>query len=68
MAITTFSFTKDWTNPTDFPTIETSEAQVRADLQILHNETRDKINELIGDYNVTVASALTNADIDSATQ
>lgn len=68
MAITTFSFTKDWMNPTDFPTIETSEAQVRADLQILHNETRDKINELIGDYNVTVASALTNADIDAATQ
>lgn len=68
MAIAAFAFTKDWTNPTDFPTIETSEAQVRADLQILHDETKTKINEIITDYNTTVASALTNADIDAATQ
>ena len=68
MAVSTLTFTKDWTNPTDFPTIETSEAQVRADLQLLHNETKTKLNELITAYNNTDVTALTNADIDAATQ
>ena len=31
-------FTKDWTDASDFPTYEPDEEQVRADLQLLHNE------------------------------
>ncbi len=38
------SFTKDWKNPTDFPTYEENEAQVRADMQLLHDEVKDFIN------------------------
>lgn len=44
MSIPTFDFSRHWTNPADFPTIETDETQVRADLQALHNETRDYFN------------------------
>ena len=45
MAFEKLSFTKDWKNASDFPTYEESEAQVRADLQALHDETKDFINE-----------------------
>ena len=41
MAIEQLKFTKDWTNPADFPTVETDEVQVRQDLQQLHSEVRD---------------------------
>ena len=44
MAFEKLSFTKDWKNASDFPTYEESEAQVRADLQALHDETRNFIN------------------------
>lgn len=67
MSVTAFSFTRDWTNPTDFPTVETSEAQVRFDFQDLHNQTKNKINELITDHNANIPKALTTADIDSVT-
>lgn len=39
------SFTKDWKNASDFPTYEENETQVRADMQALHDETRDFIND-----------------------
>ena len=42
-----YDFSKSWLNPTDFPTIETDEAQVRQDLQCLHEETRQAIWALI---------------------
>ena len=38
------SFTKDWNNSADFPTYEENEAKVRADLQALHDETKNFIN------------------------
>ena len=38
-------FTRDWTSALDFPTYEENEAQVRADLQVLHDETKAFINE-----------------------
>ena len=69
MSVTQFQFTKDW-NSSDplegFPSIENSEIQARADMQELHDQTRDKINELITDYNGNIPSALTNAEIDAA--
>ena len=39
------SFTKDWNNSSDFPTYEENEAQVRADMQALHDEVKTFINE-----------------------
>lgn len=66
MAITPLTFSKDWNNPTDFPTVETSELQVRADFQALHDETKTKLNELIADHNDNVPAGLTNAEIDEA--
>lgn len=39
------AFTKDWKSASDFPTVATDEAQIRADMQCLHDETRDYINE-----------------------
>jgi len=42
-------FSKEWTNPGDFPAVETSETKVREDMQILHNETRDALNTLMED-------------------
>lgn len=49
MAITPFAFTKVWTNPTDFPTYEPNETKVREDLQKLHDETKDYINNTLLD-------------------
>ena len=41
------AFTKVWTNPTDFPTYQPNEEQVRKDLQLLHDETRDYLNDVL---------------------
>lgn len=49
MSYTKLEFTKDWNNPADFPTIETSEAQVRADIQLLFDECKAAINGLSDD-------------------
>lgn len=40
-------FTRDWNNPSDFPTYEENEQKVRADLQALHDEVRDYINDTL---------------------
>lgn len=40
-------FTKDWTDASDFPTYEPDESQVRADLQLLHNEAKAAINAMV---------------------
>ena len=47
MAFEPLEFTKSWENSDDFPTYEPDERQVRADLQQLHDETRDGLNRLI---------------------
>lgn len=39
------SFTKDWNNTSDFPTYEENETQVRADMQLLHDEVKAFIND-----------------------
>lgn len=42
------SFTKNWENPDDYPTIETDEMKVRQDMQSLHDEVKNFLNnELI---------------------
>ena len=40
-------FSKDWTDADDFPTYEPDESQVRADLQLLHDEAKAAINALV---------------------
>ena len=45
MAIKALEFEKKWTNPTDFPTYEPDEEQVRADLQYHPNAIAAYINE-----------------------
>ena len=65
MALERFEFTKDWEDPTDFPTYESSEARVREDIQLLYDECRDKLNEVIDYINNTQATVLgdiTNID------
>ena len=49
MSLTRINYTKSWENPADFPTVETSEAKVRADLQELPNQIRDRVNALISE-------------------
>ena len=48
MAFSPMVFTKVWTNPVDFPTHETQEGQVRADIQFLFDEIKDQFNDFIG--------------------
>ncbi len=47
MPLSRLNFTKDWRNGSDFSSYEESEERVRADLQLLHNETRDALNEAV---------------------
>ena len=56
ISIQELQFTKDWRSPTDFPTFQPDERQVREDQQILHDETRDYINTVIGGAFKTVES------------
>lgn len=57
MAFEKLQFTKSWTNAQDFPTYEPSEAQVRADLQLLHDEARNGLNKLVDALNDPTAAA-----------
>lgn len=44
MALTRLSFSKSWTDPADFPTVETDETVIRQDMQQLHDETKNYLN------------------------
>lgn len=56
-----YSFTKNWTNPSDFPTVETNEAQVRADLQELPNQLLAMVNEISASGAVTTTKIANKA-------
>jgi hypothetical protein len=43
-------YTKNWNDPTDFPTYEPDEIKVRADLQFLFDEAAVAINNALDDY------------------
>lgn len=58
MAVEKLEFTKDWTNPEDFPTVEISETKVREDMQFLFNEIKAYLNCL--------AEALDTAGVEHA--
>lgn len=53
MSLSKVIYTKDWNDPSDFPTIETSESQVRADLQDLHDQIRTSVNLIIDELEST---------------
>lgn len=42
-----FNYTRDWTRPEDFPTVENSETQVRLDLQYQPNEVKAFLNYMV---------------------
>lgn len=47
MGFDRLKFTKEWTDHAAFPTVETDEAKVRADMQVLHDEAKAALNRLI---------------------
>lgn len=57
MAFERLAYSKTWEDPVDFPTYEPNENQVRADLQLLHDEARDGLNRLIDALNSPTAAA-----------
>ena len=44
MSLDKLNFTKDWTKPEDFSTVETNEERVRADQQLLFDEIKTFLN------------------------
>ena len=58
MAFEPLTFSKNWENPKDFPAYEPDETQVRADLQLLHEETRQGVNRLIEALNSRDAASM----------
>ena len=44
MALKQLNFSKSWTEPADFPTVETDETVIRQDMQQLHDETKAYLN------------------------
>lgn len=46
-----FAYTKSWRSQADFPTVETSEVQVREDMQCLFDEAAAGINAIIDAVN-----------------
>ena len=40
-------YSKDWRNPADFPAVETDEAKVREDMQLLYNEIQTFVNNTL---------------------
>jgi len=66
MGFTKFKFKRDWRNADDFKTIENEEEVVRADMQALHEETKDAIHKLIDEMAESPAAANFGAvDFDS---
>lgn len=57
MAFQRLEYTKSWNKSEDFPTYEPDEAQVRADLQLLHDEARDGLNRVVDALNDPGAAA-----------
>ena len=62
MAIKALEFEKKWTNPTDFPTYEPDEEQVRADLQYHPDAIAAYINETLKGELEKAAEAGENAE------
>ena len=67
MAFTRLDYEKDWTRAEDFPTHESSEVQVRADMQYHPNAVRDFLNALLSTLeSAAAAQSLGAADENGA--
>lgn len=62
MALEKLEFTKDWNNPEDFPTYEPSESKVRSDMQQLHDETKDYLNQKVAPAIEAVEKAIAEVE------
>ena len=51
MAFPKLNFTKSWKNAVDFPTVETNETKVRADMQYLFDEIKEALNGIVDKLN-----------------
>lgn len=64
MAFTKLTYTKNWENPDDFPTVETDERVVRRDQQLLYDEIKAHLNEVLtAEIVEALAAKATNQDI-----
>lgn len=64
MALTKQEFTKNWTDSDDFPTFVENEAQVRADMQELHTQMQNYINNVLTpELDAALSSKVTRAGL-----
>ena len=56
MAFLPLEYTKSWNSQADFPTYESDERQVRADLQLLYDEAKEGLNRLVAALNAPTAA------------
>lgn len=68
MAFTRFNFSRLWTNREHFPTIETDETTVRADMQFLHDESKSGLNQLMAELEDSSAATTLGAAAEDKTQ
>lgn len=47
MDIKDFLFSKDWTNPEDFPIVANDATQARQNIQLLHDEVKNFLNTVL---------------------
>lgn len=66
MAFTRLSYKKDWTRAEDFPTYQSDETQVRADLQYHPDAVKEYINTLLQELENKTAAAELGAMSDGA--
>ena len=63
MALSELHYTKNWTNKEDFPTHESNEAQVRADIQLLFDEIQMAFNKLLSDLKASEVPFTSTEDV-----
>lgn len=60
-------FTKDWTNPSDFPAYEAEESKVRADMQYLFDEIKQGFNNFVDNLKASLLPFDKTENIDATT-
>jgi len=58
MGFSKLVYTKNWENPSDFPTVETNETKVRQDMQCLYDEVAVAFNLLVDELDAADVSNL----------
>ena len=64
MSVPKLNYSKEWTNPQDFPAVASDETQARKNIQLLFDEIRDFVNKYI---NPAVDAAALGLITDSVT-